>query len=83
MLLRHYIMFLQCGDVLLISIRQLSKTFCQISLGIQLSTQCQSIELSDATTLQVLAKNKEYDVSSMIVLLQSPSMTSSFVNETI
>jgi hypothetical protein len=29
------------------------------------------------------AKNKEYDVSPMIVLLQSPSMTSSFVNEPI
>jgi hypothetical protein len=74
MLLRHYIMFLQCGDVLLISIGQLSKTFCQFSLEIQISTQCQSIELSDVSTLQVLAKSKEYDVSPMIVLLQSPQV---------
>jgi hypothetical protein len=49
-----------------------SETFEQNSLGTQVSTQCQSIGMLKVTTLQVQARDKEYDVSPMILLLQSP-----------
>jgi hypothetical protein len=49
---------------------RMSETFNQNSLGQQVSTQCQSIGLLTITTLQVQVKEKKYDVSPMIMLLQ-------------
>jgi len=47
-----------------------SETFEPNSLGKKVSTQCQSIGLLTITTLQVQVKEKKYDVSPMIMLLQ-------------